>query len=623
MVRQWFSLSLSSSPMAKALPGGAHRIPLAHTTVLLTNIAVSVEALLVFAVVMLLLILLFILLACKFKPWRFLSSAAARSRTAIKAEDVERPLITDDFNLAESLGGEFSRGHTLESSGHHAQGSFDSPRTHGLVHKPRLPSTTSHLTHSDSFVLDIGDTSEDAVLGQTLKGVGIAHFHEEQRRGRNEDTKNVSRFGKENEKLREFVPKYTTDQRSVIMLEVIAGPSCGLQYSIQSSNTSKLPFTLGRVPPSDVTLKDSEVSGKHAQINWNINKLKWELVDMGSLNGTLVNSRLAHNPHLGNRQWGDPVELANGDVITFGTSSKLLVQVTSQSECHVPFGVGLASDPMSLRRGAKKLPMEDVSFYQWPLPGTDQFGLFGICDGHGGASAAESASKILPQIVASILSDSFRREEVLSQCDASDVLREAFSQAEASLNHNYEGCTATMLLVWADGQENFYAQCANVGDSACVVNIDGKQIKMTEDHRITSNSEKLRFEAAGEPLKDGETRLCGLNLARMLGDKFLKQQDVRFSSEPYISHALYIHQTSTGFALLASDGFWDVIHIKKAVQLVQQCKERSSINENISAEKIANVLLNEAKTLRTKDNTSIIFLDFDTNNRIFSNVPEP
>lgn len=33
----------------------------------------------------------------------------------------------------------------------------------------------------------------------------------------------------------------------------------------------------------------------------------------------------------------------------------------------------------------------------------------------------------------------------------------------------FQGCTATMLLVWADGQENFYAQCANVGDSACVV----------------------------------------------------------------------------------------------------------------------------------------------------------
>lgn len=34
---------------------------------------------------------------------------------------------------------------------------------------------------------------------------------------------------------------------------------------------------------------------------------------------------------------------------------------------------------------------------------------------------------------------------------------------------NFQGCTATVLLVWADGHENFFAQCANVGDSACVV----------------------------------------------------------------------------------------------------------------------------------------------------------
>lgn len=39
--------------------------------------------------------------------------------------------------------------------------------------------------------------------------------------------------------------------------------------------------------------------------------------------------------------------------------------------------------------------------------------------------------------------------------------------------------------------------------------VDGKQIKMTEDHRITSYSERLRIEETGEPLRDGETRLCG------------------------------------------------------------------------------------------------------------------
>lgn len=48
------------------------------------------------------------------------------------------------------------------------------------------------------------------------------------------------------------------------------------------------------------------------------------------------------------------------------------VQITSQTETHIPFGVGVASDAMALRRGAKKLPMEDVYYYHWPLPGVDQ-----------------------------------------------------------------------------------------------------------------------------------------------------------------------------------------------------------------------------------------------------------
>ncbi|PPD79164.1 hypothetical protein GOBAR_DD23912 [Gossypium barbadense] len=237
------------------------------------------------------------------------------------------------------------------------------------------------------------------------------------------------------------------------------------------------------------------------------------------------------------------MELASGDTITLGTTSNiqdhpidikyllrnfhmlqatctcdiLEVRILSQNECMVPFGVGMISDPMSLRRGGKKLPMEDVCYYQWPLPGIDQFGVFGICDGHGGVEAAKSASnfknlisRILPEMLATILSDSVIRERVLSQHDASDVLKDAFLRAEANMNNYYEGCTATVLLVWADADENFYAQCANVGDSACLMNVGGKQIKMTEDHKISSYSERLRMEGMGEPLRDGETRLCDL-----------------------------------------------------------------------------------------------------------------
>ena len=46
---------------------------------------------------------------------------------------------------------------------------------------------------------------------------------------------------------------------------------------------------------------------------------------MGSLNGTLLNSKAIHHTDSGSRHWGHPTELANGDIITLGTSSKVFV----------------------------------------------------------------------------------------------------------------------------------------------------------------------------------------------------------------------------------------------------------------------------------------------------------
>ncbi|XP_030465915.1 protein phosphatase 2C 70 isoform X2 [Syzygium oleosum] len=552
-------------------------------------------------ILMLLLILLAVVLACK--PWRFLRRL--RPRSALKVDDLETPLVSEDANIGQGQSYEPTRT-DLEGSRLQWEGYMSSPRNEGLVHKQRLPSS------SPGFDQDVvTEPLEDAYLGQTLKrSLGSNLSFEEQKRGRKEELSSVSKITLGGDGAFEHASKDCSQQRSCLTLEVISGPSQGTCFSIRSTDTSKLPLTLGRVTPCDLLLKDSEVSGRHAMINWNLNNLKWELIDLGSLNGTLLNSQPINHPDTGSRLRGDPTELASGDIITLGTTSNVYVRITSQAESRVPFGVGMASDPMSLRRGAKKLPMEDVCYYQWPLPGLDQFGLFGICDGHGGAGAAESASKLLPEMVATLLSDSLNRERVLSLNDASHVLRNAFYQTEACMNHSYEGCTATLLLIWADGEGSFYAQCANVGDSACLIDIDGNLIKMTEDHRVTSYSERLRIKEIGEALKDGETRLCGLNLARMLGDKFLKQQDGRFSSEPHISQVVLIDKANRAFALMASDGLWDVISMKKSVQLVLQTMERYSAERENVADKIANSLLTEARNLRTKDNTSIILLDF-------------
>ncbi|XP_061986840.1 protein phosphatase 2C 70-like isoform X3 [Populus nigra] len=566
---------------------------------------------------MLLLILLLILLACK--PWRFFSSLSSPSR-ALKVGDLERPLVLDDAN-AHGQSNESTRSNDLEGACGQNEGLWRSPQMHDLVYKQRLPSASLQLNEGDSVVSN-SDPIEDLSVGQTLRFLSLTErLAEVQTHVRKEDQNPNLKSDLKNDLLQDLAPKGIADQRSCLSLEVISGPSCGLRCSVQPTSASRLPLTLGRVS-SDLLLKDSEVSGKHAMINWNADKNKWELVDMGSLNGTFLNSQLISHPDSGSRHRGDPVELSSGDIITLGTTSNVHVHVTSTSESQTPFGIGIASDPMAFRRGGKKLAMEDVCYYQWPLPGIPQlqFGVFGICDGHGGVAAAKSASKMLPEKVASILSDSLIRERVLSQCDASDVLRVAFYETEANMNNYYEGCAATVLLVWADSNENLFAQCANVGDSACFMNVDGKQIKMTEDHRVSSYSERLRLNETGVPLRDGETRLYGLNLARMLGDKFLKQEEPRFSSEPYISEAIHINQESGAFALLASDGFWDVISLKKAAQLVTQAKERYFEEGGNISEKVANFLLSEAKTLRTKDNTSILFLEFDRKFRISCKV---
>ncbi|KAM0842422.1 hypothetical protein ACQ4PT_058373 [Festuca glaucescens] len=330
---------------------------------------------------------------------------------------------------------------------------------------------------------------------------------------------------------------------------------------------------------------------------------------MGSLNGTFFNSQAVHHPDVGLRHWGEPAELADGDIIALGTSSKLSVQISLQNR-RVPAGVGVASDPMVVRRSGKKLPMEDISFCQCPVQGVEQFGFFAIFDGYGGDGAARAASKILPENVANILSHHKTREKVLSCSDASDVLRYAFSLTEAALDHQYEGCTATTLLIWFDQNNGCFAQCANLGDSACVLSVDGKMTEMTEDHRVASANERARIARSGQPLRDGEVRLCGLNLAMVLGDKFLKEQDSRFSSEPYVSPAVHIAEASSAFAVIASDGLWDVITTKKAVQLVLESREKNN-GDGVAADKIANRVLSEDRNLRTKDNTSVIFVDFD------------
>lgn len=57
-------------------------------------------------------------------------------------------------------------------------------------------------------------------------------------------------------------------------------------------------------------------------------------------------------------------------------------------------------------------------------------------------------SRMLPDNVASILSRPERRSNVLSLCDASDILRDAYARTEADMSHEYEVLSFLMKFIF-------------------------------------------------------------------------------------------------------------------------------------------------------------------------------
>src|SRR3989339_1904042 len=77
--------------------------------------------------------------------------------------------------------------------------------------------------------------------------------------------------------------------------------------------TDNTTYTLGRVANTDIMLPYSWVSRKHAMIQKEENG-RFNLIDLGSSNGTFLNGRKIHTP----------VTLQNGDCLGIG-STRLLV----------------------------------------------------------------------------------------------------------------------------------------------------------------------------------------------------------------------------------------------------------------------------------------------------------
>jgi serine/threonine protein phosphatase PrpC len=254
---------------------------------------------------------------------------------------------------------------------------------------------------------------------------------------------------------------------------------------------------------------------------------------------------------------------------------------------------------------------------KFALGSNPELSLFGVMDGHGefGHDVAEFVKVHLPtyleqqvtQPTAKSLKDDTENGILAGVKNCVDALAEL--NAQKKINTAFSGTTCVFGIKNAN---SLYV--ANIGDSRCVLcrQKDGSDINAIDlsfDQKPENPEEKKRIVAAGgrvEPLPGPPGEDCGpprvwlkevdvpgLAMSRSIGDDI--SQTVGVISVPeIIKHEL---QENDIFAVWASDGVWEFISSKEAIDIVWKHKD----NFDVAVDK----LCNEA-TKRWKEEEEVI-----------------
>eukprot|EP00250_Pteridium_aquilinum_P015438 c22577_g1_i3 orf=848-2128(+) len=234
--------------------------------------------------------------------------------------------------------------------------------------------------------------------------------------------------------------------------------------------------------------------------------------------------------------------------------------------------------------------MAKVDCQRVPGDGSSTFAVFGVFDGHNGASAAIYSKENLMRNVLSALPATASREEWLAALPRAMVA--GFMKTDIDFQERGEtsGTTATFVLV-----DKWTVTVASVGDSRCTLDGSGGGVcALSVDHRFEENAEERKrvMDCGGEvcrlslaggaeigPLRCWPGGLC---LSRSIGDV-----DVGAFIVP-IPHVKQIQLSKAGGRLIiASDGVWDALSCEKAAKccrgLPAELAARQVVKESLRA----------------------------------------
>lgn len=169
-----------------------------------------------------------------------------------------------------------------------------------------------------------------------------------------------------------------------------------------------------------------------------------------------------------------------------------------------------------------------------------------------------------------------------------------------------DGSTAIVCIY--DGRKHVFT-VANVGDSMTVLSRGGRAIKMSKQHRLDDEVEKKRVEDAGGTVVN--KRVNGvLAITRAMGDIQFKSTHVDRAS-PVISTPDIVSEIitpMTEFAIIATDGLWDVLSPQAAVNIVRKQLSRKGDESDlqIATQKLVSAALNRGSV----DNVTALVISF-------------
>ena len=195
-----------------------------------------------------------------------------------------------------------------------------------------------------------------------------------------------------------------------------------------------------------------------------------------------------------------------------------------------------------------------------------------VFDGHGGKGVAELAAKRFHQV--------FRRflESGLSEKQA---LESTFLAVDKETEGIDSGCVAVAFLL--SGQDLTFA---NAGDSELLLVSKSRHKVLTECHRLSNDTERMRIIESGGEIWGSYVTLqsgSGLQCTRSLGDRSFKQVGV--IPNPFVGSTRLGPQSQ--WVIAACDGLWDVMLPQEVASIARKMTTARAVVEALHHEALA------------------------------------